>query len=361
MLLIVIAGCSRCSTSRVFKPFEKEAYSYIKREILQNDGRLLTYPGEKTPQHQELIVWPNDVLAESMGLALKYFAQTGMKKEFDRTWWFVKNRMISDNGLVSWKFDATAWKPLKSSATIDDFRVARALFMAYRTWHERKYYDEAMKIGHAIKKYEVVEGYPVEFCSWEGGIGASGMVDLSYLDLLTMEMFAANDPDWAVIRDKSAALVLGAFTETGLANDKYDIKTGVYVNKDNNLINKIMCAIHLAEIGEYEPRIVKFIEEQIYRTGTLMGRYNPENGQAEVNFSSAAVYALALQFAIIYDRERLISVLFERLKAFQQTDKSSVLYGCFGIENCHTFDTMLALLALSELDPIWFQLDTYQE
>ncbi len=63
MLLIVVAGCSRCSTSRSFKPWEKEAYSYIKREILQNDGRLLTYPKEKAPPQQDMSVWPNDVLA----------------------------------------------------------------------------------------------------------------------------------------------------------------------------------------------------------------------------------------------------------------------------------------------------------
>ncbi len=355
MLLIVVAGCSRCSTSRSFKPWEKEAYSYIKREILQNDGRLLTYPKEKAPPQQDMSVWPNDVLAESMGLALKYFAQTGMKKEFDRTWWFVKNRMIAENGLVSWKFDAGTWKPLKSSAAIDDFRVARALFMAYRVWPEGKYFEEAMKLGEAIKKHEIVDGYPVEFYSWDGDPSASGVVDLSYLDLQTMNLFAANDPEWVEIRDKSTALVLGAFTETGLAYDKYEIASGRYINKENNLINKILCAIHLAEIGEYQPRIVKFIEEQIYRTGALMGRYNPENGQAEVNFSSAAVYALTLQFAVIYDRERLISVVLERLIAFQQTDKSSHLHGCFGYGYCHTFDTMLALLALSELDPVWFQ------
>jgi hypothetical protein len=353
-LLVVACGHPGCATKKVALDPESAGWSFIDRELLKTDGRIVTYPTDGQPFHQEYGVWPNDILAESMGLALRYFAETDRQDDFKQTWWFVENRMKSkETGLISWKFDATTWKAMPSSAAVDDLRIVRALLMAWKRWGNPEYRNAGLALGEAILKYEVKLGYPVEIASWEGDIVSSDKVDLAYLDLYSMKLLAQVDKRWEPIFKRSRDLIMLSLTKHGLFYDKYDPRTHEFWNQDNNLVNKMMCAIHLAEIGIHEEPVIAFIEGQLYETGKILGRYDAASGQATVEYDAVGVYALALQFAIMYDREALVDTLLEKIEGYQKGDDEGLFKGCFGQGNCHAFDTLNVLLAYRLLPPDW--------
>lgn len=346
--LLFISACQTTPPTR-----EEAAYQFIRRELLHFNGGIGTYPSNASTDHNELGIKPQDVLAETMGLAMLYYVETGRKKDFDRTWRFVLENMLSKHGLVSWKLDGKNSVPLPSSAAIDDLRIARTLLQAYNLWGDEHYLKAGLIIGKAIRRYELFHGLPVEFFAWGGGESKSKEIDLSYLDLYAMKLLASHDPAWVEIHRKSRDLILRSLTEHGLFYDKYSPEKDKFYNRDNNLINKLLCAIHLAETGVNESGVIIFIERQILDTGILKGRYDAESGRATVNYDSVAVYALALNFAILYDREGLIDLLLERLKMFQNGYQSKKLRGCFGKGNCHSFDNLQVIIALHRMPEEW--------
>ncbi len=325
---------------------------FVIQEMYSSDGRIFTYPEDFPPA-----MVSNDsqgqpvVLAESMGLAMRYFVVVNDRKRFDRVWTYVKKHMLSEQGLIAWRYLPDSNQAADSSASIDDLRIARALLEAYEAWGDRELWCEACELGKAILDYEIVQDTPVESVSWKGGVSRSNVVDLSYLDLYAMKLLAryheGQSEHWAHIHQRSRSLLLQALSEQGLFHDKYDLRSESYFDQENNLINKLLCAVHLAETGDLKSKVIDFVEKEIGESGMLKGRYDSNSGDATVAFDSVAVYALALHFAVLYNREPLIYSLLEILAGFQH-QSSDALRGCFGGRTCHIFDNLLVLLALEQ-------------
>ncbi|RJO68936.1 MAG: hypothetical protein C4523_06595 [Myxococcales bacterium] len=331
---------------------EAGVYTFMSRELIRPDGGILTYPAADRAAMRGDAIAPDDVLAETMGLAMLYFVRRGMRDEFDRAWKFVKTNLIGEFGLVAWKWSAKNGRRAASSASIDDLRLVRALLLADDEWCGGDYEQDALALAGAVAAHEVKDGFVVEAASWDwSGVAAAAIVDLSYLDLYTMRLLSRYDAKWNGIYEKSRDLILASMTGQGLFYDKFDTKAQGYFNTENNLINKLMCAVHLAEAGIFMPEVTVFLEAQLSRAGQLYGRYDPDSGQATVGYDSVAVYALALQLALLCERPLLAAAMLHLLDSYRRVRIETPFIGCFGQTVCHAFDNFQVLLALALLPP----------
>ena len=260
---------------------------FVTQEMYSSDGRIFTYPEDFPPvQASSDTQGQPVVLAESMGLAMRYFVIVNDRKRFDRVWAYVKMHMLSEQGLIAWRYLPDSKQVAPSSASIDDLRIARALLEAYEAWGDRELWCAACELGRAMLEYEIVQDIPVESVSWEGGVSRSNVVDLSYLDLYAMKLLAryheGQSERWTEIHQRSRSLLLQALSEQGLFHDKYDLTSDSYFDQENNLINKLLCAVHLAETGDLKSKVIDFVEKEIGESGMLKGRYDPNSGAATV-------------------------------------------------------------------------------
>ena len=91
----------------------------------------------------------SSVLSESEGLMLIYYLHRGSKEDFNRTLQYIKENMILESGVISWRVEGN--KPSLTSATIDDLRIIKALLLATEKWKDQSYRRMALNISQGIK------------------------------------------------------------------------------------------------------------------------------------------------------------------------------------------------------------------
>ena len=292
------------------------------------------------------------VLSESAGLYLIACVKMNNRASFDKVYNFVKRELISDNGLLYWKINLRSGEKSKSSASLDDLRVIKALLLAQGTWKEKSYLVEALKISAAIKLNEVRGGYLVDSFDWQLEGSTSGVVNISYLDLSVMKELSKYDPDWELVYQNSRKLLLGAIKENGLFWEEYDLEKKKFSYSEGNMINQLLSALNLSEAGEPEAEIklYGFLRSAI-KEGKIFNAYDV-NGRPGNKDECAAVYVLAARlFRNIHDETRGKFCL-KKMLSFQIVNKGDKFYGGFGKFSVlepkvfNSFDSLQALLTL---------------
>lgn len=292
----------------------------------------------------------HQILAESEGLIMLYAVCGGNKDLFDEHFNIVRS-MVLNNGVIAWRVGPKGEMLTKSSASIDDLRIIRALIYADDRWGDRKYNCFANKLVRRVKKYELISDGIVDFYDGESKMKAN-TITISYIDLYTMKILAQKDDAWGNAFEKGLNIINNAFVSEDVPffRKAYDYKTKSYSLENKiNMIDYLNTLLHLSEVDLCPRAAVNWLKVQIKTQNALFNEYYIDSAMPASNLESPASYAIACRIARNIEDEELYELMKDKLLMFQVTDKLSPIYGAFGDAKTlevYSFDNLQALLAL---------------
>ncbi|WP_297629600.1 glycosyl hydrolase family 8 [uncultured Clostridium sp.] len=327
---------------------EEILYNFIENNMItQNGGIKTNYLNE---QNEGDITKGDSVLSESEGLMLLYYIERNDEAGFEKTFEYIKNNMLLDNGLISWRIDGD--KKSQVTATIDELRIIKALIIGGEKWNSIKYRYYAITIANSLYKNLREENLLVDF---NDGKTNSDMVTLCYIDLSALKYLTNIDFKWKSIYTESEKILNGGFIsdKVPLYRKDYNIKTRKYDNNENVEMNlNTIILLNKAEVGDNISKSVDWIVQKFKDDGAIYSLYNAETGAPATDIQSTTIYANLLQIAEIENNEELYKMALRKLNAYQVVDKDSVLYGGYGDKKTlevYSFDNLNALLAYRDV------------
>ncbi|MGL4875249.1 MAG: glycosyl hydrolase family 8 [Clostridium sp.] len=326
---------------------EEILYSFIENHMTTKNGGIKTnYLNER---NEGDITKGDSVLSESEGLMLLYYIERNDQEGFNKTFEYIKNNMMLDNGLLSWRIDGDVKS--KVSATIDELRIIKALIIAGEKWDSLKYRYYAIEISNGLYKNLKESNLLVDF---NDGTGNSDKVTLCYIDLLALKYLTNIDFKWKGIYTESEKILQGGFISDNvpLYRKVYDIKTKKYDTENVDMLLNTIILLNEAEAGVDISKSINWIVEKFKTDGAIYSFYNPSTGAVESDVESTSIYANLLQIAEIEKNNELYELALRKLNAYQVLDKKSVLYGGYGDKKTmevYSFDNLNALLAYRDV------------
>lgn len=328
---------------------EKLCLEFLQKSMSSNKGTFTNFLEDK-----EVKEWAtgHQVLSESEGLIMLYAVQAGDKPMFDKHFDIIRN-MILDDGVIMWRMGKQGELLTKSSASIDDLRVIRSLIFAYDRWSDKKYDKMLKKLTHKTKKYQLTAQGLIDY--YDSAIETKAKtINLSYIDLYTMNLLAQIDDDWEKAVEKGLGIIEKGFIskERPLFRKSYDYETKRYSVEDEiNIIDYLKVLLHLSEVGRCPDEAIHWLKEQLKTYGALFNSYYADSAEPATSLQSSAAYAIACRIATNIEDDELYEIMKGKLLMFQITEKSSPLYGAFGdnrTKEIYSFDNLQALLALQK-------------
>lgn len=327
-----------------------KAEDFVTKELIDSWGLIESFPfrAEKIEHRPE---YEREALSESAGLWLQITQNLDQQKMFDQQYEAVNKYFLLDNETLSWKLligPEDQITPDPYSATIDDLRVARALLAAFQKWGKEEYKNLALKLAEAMRDNAVYHDFLLHKpMSKEEQQYGPFIIDLSYLDLKAMKMLIPYDPDWQIVYERSLSVLLKGMRSNGFFYDKYDVQNNRYYDQDKNMINALISAINLAEVGFSVDNFMQFLQKEWVEHGKLFGRYNPETGEKAVDYESLAVYGLAMRLALTVGDQKFAEAIRNRIMELAKKQTKSLWKGALCDDECHAFDHLQALLAFA--------------
>ena len=186
------------------------------------------------------------------------------------------------------------------------------------------------------------------------------VIRLAALDLLALKALAELDPTLENRYAEAVSLVQEGLISEALPLYAYGFATSQqgYVRFIRptpviDLQESLACALHLAEIGQLDPRTLSWLLEHLLNDNVLYTTYHITQGQPSTAEESLAGLALTARIARIAGHEPLYRQAVERLSWHRATSPtSSVLDAVFrqdsqGVVTMTARDNILALLAMS--------------
>lgn len=324
---------------------EEILLNFVNNKLLGEDGGIHTnYINENSEGD---ITKGHAVLSESEGLMLLYSLEKNDKDNFDVTLNYIKNNMLLDNNLLSWRIDGD--DKSQTSATIDDLRVVKALLLADEKWNNMEYRKLALKIAKGIHKNLLDKNVVTDF---EDGYNKSDTTTLCYLDLPTLRMLSNLDYNsWKKVYDESMRIL-----DDGYINDELPLYRKTYYRKDNlydssedaDTLLSMIVVLNKLEEGQDVSATVEWIRKEFQQKGKIYATYNIENKTASSEFESTSAYSMIVQIASIIGDKEIQKFAMDRIKAFQIKNVQSEIYGGFGSEDgssVFSYDNLNALFA----------------
>jgi uncharacterized protein YkuJ len=288
----------------------------------------------------------HEVLSESAGLLMRYYAITGQKGPFDNLWARTK-QIFNLSSSFSYRYSPELPKLYSLNAAVDDLRIIRALHEAGSVFKEESYVEEAEAFGLRFYKYNVKDGYLYDFYDDAYQI-TNDFITLCYIDLKTLRLLPINSDN----HRKLERNMLKIIKEGYLSNDfpfyetRYQYKDDSYTSDNINAIESLLTILVLSEIGEQHPESIRYLKEQV-KHGALYGQYSKE-GVPTTEIQSTAIYAITAMIGSQLGDKALYEDSITRMNEFQVQDQGSPLHGGFGnpeSQQAYSFDNLMALLA----------------
>ncbi|GFP75105.1 glycosyl hydrolase family 8 [Clostridium fungisolvens] len=289
------------------------------------------------------------VLSESEGLIMLYAVEQGDKELFDKHCNIVMKQMLLKSNSVAWRIDQGTLA--ETSATIDDFRIIKALIYGYDRWKEFDYRKYAIKISDSILKNNITTNVPVDF---KDSYGKSKSVTICYLDVNTMGILKSIDRRWMDKYNESRQLIGKAYISNTLPlyKNTYDVnKKGFVEQKDADTLLSLITSLYLKQDGGDITTTVNWVKERLVTDGALYAMYDINTGKPSTDIRSTAIYSVAAMIAKQSGDTELYNLLIKKLLEFQVVDKNNEIYGAFGnaeTKEVYSFDNLNAVLAMQK-------------
>lgn len=322
-------------------------FDFIHNKLSGKDGGIHTnYLNESS---QGDITKGHAVLSESQGLMLLYDLEKDDRESFDNNLNYIKNNMMLNNNLLSWRIDKN--EKIQTSSTIDDLRVIKALLYADEKWNNKEYRKLALKIAKGIQK-ESLDKENYVLTDFYDGYQKSDTTTLCYLDLPTLRMLSNLDYNsWKKVYDKSVEIL-----NNGYVNDELPLYRKTYYRSGNSYDNyedadtllSMIVVLNKLEEGQDVSRTVEWIRKEFQEKGKIYALYNVNTNNPSSEFESTSAYSMIVQIASIIGDKEIQKFAMDRIKAFQIKNKQSEVYGGFGAEDgtsVFSYDNLNALFA----------------
>ncbi|KMT21193.1 glycosyl hydrolase family 8 [Clostridium cylindrosporum] len=333
----------------VLKNYKETSYSshvrkFIETKLSREDGAIYTNylnkknMGDETKGHF--------ILSESQGLLMDYALMINDEKMFDKAYKVVKDYMILDNGLVSWRISKKNDKS-STSALIDELRIAKALVKAYIKFDRFKYKVDAIKISKSILKNSTYNNMVSDF---NDGVNRSKLLTLCYIDLEAFKLLGSIDEQWNEIYIKGKDILNKGYVSSDipLFRKNYDLLNRKYSSEsDNELLYSLMVWENLMYTGVSPKPINDWMKKQLKKYGCLYTKYSIDRNTPVDYIESTAIYAVSYRIASKGSDKELIEKLNKSLMKYH-IDKGELKDG-FGMEKskeAYSFDNLESMISL---------------
>ncbi len=324
---------------------ERLLIDYVRREQLGDFG---VYTNRKESSQTGDAASGHEVLSESAGLLLRYYAARPNQHLFEKTWEQTK-RVFDGEGGFGYRYSPKDDKRYDVNAAVDDLRIIRALYEGAETFRQSALHKEAKRYGKRLLTYNVREGNLYDFYDAKHKT-TNDFLTLCYADLGTLRLLAADDREAAELAERLLPIVQGGYLSDRFPfyETRYRYASGQYETEQIDMVESMLTILSLAEIGEERDGSIEAIT-RMGGDGELYGAYD-KNGTPLTDVRSTALYAIAALIGRAIGDDELYAAAIKRMAEFQSKDTNSVLYGGFGdpvTGQAYSFDNLMALLALA--------------
>lgn len=313
------------------EPYRKALESFTDTYFLE-DGFFRT--GLADTDQQETASG-QDVLSESVGLLMLYYLKWDRPAEFGRQVDIINDYFFNNNGLIKWRIRREKSEETVN-ATIDDFRIIKALLLAGSRWGRDDYIHTAKELSARLLIHCVTGDSLKSFDSPD-----SPEAPFAYYDFEAMQLMGRFDKEWKRLSEAGMKNILNRKVE-GLPffRDAWFSGHEGYPTLENLLI-----LMHLSEAGVKDTKSAAWLKGQLKGKG-LFGSYSVE-GKPLSPVESPAIYAAAALIGDLYGDRELYSLANERLKGMQNMKKNEYYGGFIDLSSisAYSFDQLMPLLA----------------
>lgn len=352
LLLLPVLSCGKKSTDEKLHNIggqrveEIILFDFLYKNMTSPEG--VVYTNYKNSDNIDILPKGHELLSETVGLQMLYYLYTNNKSEFDRLYRFTKDTLQGDRIYIMWRYHNKVPNLSNSSATLDDMRIAKALYFAHEKWQDTRYIDYFNVIRSNLETYALNDGYLADIYD---DYGKSATVELSYLDLQTMNIFSKYNNLWDDVYKKSLKLLNRSISENivPMPLKNYNLKTNTFGNYEKlNLIESLYSVYFLALVGELNIETIDYIKKDLLKDNKIYAYINFDG--TTNTLESSAVYGLIMRIAKVLGDIELYNLAYNRVVEFQVKDKYSNIYGSFdsGDHVIYSFDNLQVLLGLND-------------
>lgn len=321
---------------------EKILHRFVVDQLTGAEGIYTNY---KDTDQNELTATGHEVLSESMGLIMRYYARSGQKKLFDEAWKRTENNLDMERGF-SYRYSSKQNKRYTVNAAIDDLRIIRALYEAANQFEHEPYREVADELGKRLIHYNVSENQLYDFYDAQFEMN-NDFITLCYIDLRTLKLMTVKTDNSELIENMLHIAQNGYLSdEFPFYETRYLYDQARYQSEDINTIESLLTILSLVEVGKHQASSIEFIKTQVEQ-GTLYGKYS-RDGQPLTTIQSTAIYAITAMIGSELDDQQLYRDSIEKMEQFQILQPENELFGAYGDAEslqAYSFDNLQALLA----------------
>ncbi|HWP51823.1 MAG TPA: hypothetical protein VN626_09020 [Clostridia bacterium] len=322
---------------------ERACLDFVQKRLIAQGGVHTNYLGGSS---QGNLAEGHEVLGESQGLMLRYYASTSNTQAFSQTLNYVVQTL--DTGtLLSYRVreDGSCYA---ANAALDDLRILRGLIEGAQAFSQFEYRAQYQSYGERLYQTNVQNDILLD-CYDETLSFAGRVSTLCFSDLETMHLLGTDDKRWTKVEKKMRGILKKGYLDDNfpLFQTRYYPDSETYATERVNMVEALLTALHLSQVDECPATTVRWVKEALTK-GVIYGEYTPQ-GQPSSTIESTAIYALCALLGDAEGDRALTNAAMEKMRALQITDKQSVLYGAFADAatlQAYSFDNLMALTAL---------------
>ncbi len=322
---------------------EQACLSFVQTQLTAQGG---VYTNYLSGSSQGALAQGHEVLGESQGLMLRYYAATADKQGFSQTLGFI-TQALDTGALLSYRAreDGT---PYSANASIDDLRIFRGLLEGAQAFSAPEYQLLCQSWAERLYQTNVHNGMLLD-CYDEALSFAGSVSTLCFSDLETMRLLGKTDKRWNTVQKNMRAVLQKGYLGDHFPfyQTRYCPESKTYETERVNMVEALLTALHLSQVGQSRAATLHWVKAALAQ-GAIYGEYTPQ-GSPVNQVESTAIYALCALLGDAEDDPALIDAAMEKLRTLQITDKQSALYGAFAdaaTQQAYSFDNLMALAAL---------------
>jgi len=321
---------------------EQNLHSFITEKLMGSQG---VFTNLKDTDQNESFATGHELLSESMGLLMRYYALTLQQDRFDDNLTLAQDVFLTESGF-SYRYSPKHNKLYTVNAAVDDLRIIRALYEAAEIFENDSYYKKANQYAERFMKYNTQNGNMFDFYDEYYRV-QNNFITLCYIDLRTLS-YMPNHPDQQIHIDQMSSIMQNGYLsdEFPFYETRYVYETEDYQSEDINTIESMLTILSLAEVGMQRLESIEYIKKNVQH-GTLYGKY-AKDGAPKTDIQSTAIYAIAAMIGSEIGDEELYKQSIDQMERFQVLQEGSELYGAYGdlgSMQAYSFDNLQALLA----------------
>lgn len=318
-------------------------HQFITDKLIGRDG---IYTNLQDTEQTGTTASGHEVLAESAGLMMRYYALTGQKDKFDQQWQLAKRTFEIKTGL-SYRYSPKLAKKYTMNATVDDLRILRALDEASVAFQSETYRKDLHTYGELLYQHNVVDESLRDFYD-ETYRTTNSFITLCYMDIASLELLPVSAKKRAQLETNMLQIAKDGYLSDAFPfyQTRYDYSTHSYQSDNINTVESLLTVLNLAEIKQEKVETIRFLKEQV-KAGTLIGQYSPD-GKPLNAVRSTAIYAITAMIGSVIGDQELYKDSILKMNEFQVRDSRSPLNGGLGdltTQQAYSFDNLMALVA----------------